>query len=881
MTNQLPPENAPIHQPEPEAKPKPRGQREKLLVRDETRQQRHTARWVLRGLLALAVAVAALGNGGVSWTVMAVVWALLLAALPAAYLAVPSKPPRVRLGFLWWLLGLVTALQVVPLPRFLVGALQPMSLQLADLGRAALNLPPATFAPLALAPGDAAFQGAVYLLGGCLALLGSIALSGHDGRRCIHWTVNVVLVVASISGAAWVCAFMSPITDFVPPGLSLKLANLCFVNPNQEAGLLNMGIAVALGRMSLAINSRWQTVFGLAALLLCGVILEVGSRGGILTMALVLALTVFMRPGPVKGRRADLRDLQRAAAVRLGVLIASVALTAAIVALPALDREFGAVADSHKVEGFARLIGLQPGSPGPSDLLHATWLAGAGPAGLPVLTGLDAKWGRSRIDFAENFLLDHVFNLGIFLGLAFLLAVLWIVIRWLKRRNDVPQAPGPTIAAYAMLVENMVDFSLELGGGLLPFMATATALERALPPPEGREDMEAKRLPHHRRVLLASGLGLIVAGILLGTSLNAMTRSDEAVLHNLPLAEMKTLVASRFLYDHHAFYLYGRKLFAQGQMQPAERAFHRAVQLRPSSPHAHLFRFATRLKLQKTHEAAEDLRWLLDQDDDMLHRALNLCLESPAAQEVLLDVLPRGPDQSERVAQYLATSRPDLVESVALKLRTAFPDKMFGIEYVRGTLYLKRGNLEPARRIAANLLSRPQTKDFGYVLEAMLLVQGGKHYQAFHLFRDVCDRMPDSWTACSGAIEAIINSNRPAEALRYLNARAPFLQDHPTHAGYMWYNKGRVAQQLGRLEDALEAFRRAHGFIPQDVSVTLSLADTSLQIGLREEARSLVDEALALQPNSPTAQRLSKELDREAQHAFEGAHAREATPSIL
>ena len=862
----------------------PRGTRIRERVRldrDETRHTRRIARWVLRGLLALAVLVAALSGGGVSWTAVMAVWALLVAAVPAAVLAVPNKPPRLLLGLLWLGLGGVVALQLLPLPRDVIAFLQPKALELSDLGRAALDLPRASFLPIALAPGDAALQGAVYLLGACLTLLGSIALSGHDGRQAIHWTGNIVIGAGVASGFAWICSHTAPLTDFIPGGLANRLGELCFVNANQEAALLNLAIAMSLSRMRLAVNPRWQTVFGVLALFPALVVLEVGSKGGVITMFLVLSMTLFMRPGLVKGRRVAQRDVQRAAMIRTAVLVASVALAAAIVALPALDSEFSEQADSHKVTKMVQLIAAKGGSLGASSLLHASWLTGAGPGGLPVLAGMDTHWGNKRVDFAENLVLDSVFSFGAIFGLLFVLALAWALIDAVRRRSDIPQAPGMIVACVTLIVANSVDFSMQLAGALLPFLALSTALERALAPRSGREGLEEKRLPIFRRVLVTAVIALAVAGGMLAKSLNAMSRNSEAVLQGADVATTRTLIAARFLSDHHAFYLYGRKLFDAHDWQGAAKAFDRAVQLRPGSAHAHLFRFATHLERGEAKIAADDLRWLLDQDDDIVQRAMRLCMDSRAAEAVLVDVIPRGSDQSGRVADFLVGKRPDLVERVAVALRQNHPNRVFEIEMVRGQLYMQRGNLEPARRIAANLLANPSTRLLGYLLEAELLQRANKHYEAFHLFREVCEKVPRSWPACTGAIDSIIASGRPDEALVYVNSRAPFLQSHTVHAAFFWYSKGRIALQLNRQEDALEAFRRAHGFSPTSDDIAIALTATCMNMGLRDEARGLVDEMLSRSPNLGAAQKLSKDLDRDAHNAVGVIAPSNPTPSIL
>lgn len=824
---------------------------------------------------------AALSNGGSSWTSVLVVWALLAAALPAAFIAVPNKPPRVFTGLIWLGMGLLVALQTLPLPRQVTAMLQPHAVELSDLGRAALGLPKAQFIALALAPGDAALQGAVYLLGATLTLLGSIALSGHDGRRAIHWAANVVIGTAIASGAAWVLAYTSPVTDFVPGSLSVRLGRLCFVNPNSEAALLNMGIALALSRMRVAINPRWQTLFGSLALFLALVVLEVGSRGGVITMGLVLTMTVFMRPRIAPGRRVDIRDLRKAAALRTGMLISAIALVAATIALPALEAEFAAHADSHKGTRMLEMMGMGAAREGAKSLLRDTWLAGAGPGGLPVLAGQDPVWGKTRADFAENYVIDSVLDFGAPIGLLLVGAVVFALIDLVRRRKDIPQAPGFIIGIAATLVANLVDFSLQLAGTLLPFMALTVACERALGPREGREGLEERRLPTFRRVLALAVLAVLVSGGLLARSLNAMSRNVEAVLQSEPPEVAKALTADRFLSEHHAFYLYGRALTAQRDFKNAALAFDRAVALRPDSAHARLFRFASHLELGDAQTAAADLRWLLDQDDDIVRRAMRLCVQSSAAEAVLIRVIPTGGDQSLRVADLIAAKHPDLVERVALALRKNQPNRVFAIEYARGHLYIERGNVEAARRIAANLLVRPETRDLGYMLEGHLLARDKKHYEAYHLFRDVCKRKPESWTACNGALMSIVAANRPDEAMTYLRIRAPYMQAEMSHAAVYWDAKGQVALQLNREEDALEAFRRAHGFAPDNLSVTLALASTCAKVGLRDEARTFVGEVLAKQPSNPTAKQMSIELERDLQQDVGTVRSKDVTPSLL
>jgi predicted Zn-dependent protease len=160
-------------------------------------------------------------------------------------------------------------------------------------------------------------------------------------------------------------------------------------------------------------------------------------------------------------------------------------------------------------------------------------------------------------------------------------------------------------------------------------------------------------------------------------------------------------------------------------------------------------------------------------------------------------------------------------------------------------------------------------------------MRGNKFYEAYHLLRDVCARRPGANVVCATAMEAIVRANRPEEALRFLREQAPQMQADTSHAAQYWHARGRVAAQQERQEDALEAFRRAHGFAPAEPEIALSLAATSAALGLRDEARALVEEVLAKLPNSPTARRLSVELERETHRAIGNSRSTDPTPTTL
>ncbi len=812
------------------------------------------SRWASRVLLLLATAMAVLWQGGASIEAMFAITTVTALAWIAAMPTMPHKSPRSRMAWLWIALGLWTAFQLVPLPHAVVALLRPQTVAIVDAGRAALGLPRPNWLPLALATGDAAMQGALYLVAGAMSALAGLVLMGDDSRAVTRNTSLFVLILSLVSGFSWLLGWFTPVSAMLPGSLANALRGLCLVNPNHEAGLLNVGLALALGRVAQGGSTRQQTLYGVIATSLALLVLFVGSRGGYLTLCAVLAMTVFSLPQPPKYLRRDERDKQLSALRRVGSIALVVLVLGALLALPLLEKE---LLPTSIHDEKLRLFGHM------TQLVRSAWLTGLGPGALPVMAGMDPTFGIYRHDFAENLLLERAIDEGLPLAIAFTVALVLLVRRMVRRWEGVTAVPGMVVAVIALLMANLVDFSLEVAGGLVPMLLLAACAERLLPDAALDRQRSAHTYRSRRRVLAGTAAAVAIALWLLTIAASSVTRRVPAALAGQSPAVARQLVADHFLHDQHAFYLLGRNLLEKGDLKGGLRALDRAVTLRPDSKHAHLFRFATRVELGVTKGAIADLRWLLKSDPETFKRTLQLCARSSQGEAVLIAAIPELTEQSYAIGFEYERTRADLLERLALTLREKYPTKRFGIEAVRGHLYVKRGMMEPARQIATAMLVDPTTRDQGWALEAMIQAHTGHPLEAFHLFADLCNRQPSDANSCYDAVDSALAAKQARPLLQFLEKHRLAMMESPGRAARYWYGVAAARMMLGDFDEAVQAARTAHGLLPDDLRIALVLASALSQVGQHEEARDLVSHLRDSHPQDPWVLKVWKEVEVE------------------
>jgi tetratricopeptide (TPR) repeat protein len=574
-----------------------------------------------------------------------------------------------------------------------------------------------------------------------------------------------------------------------------------------------------------------------------------------------MALTMLKRPVSRLASRVNPADRFLAEQRVVLTIGAAIVLIGALFLNPLLEREFGAfrgVSSEPKLQIWAQLGTIIGNAP----------VLGIGPGGVPVLHGMTSTGRHIRVDYIENFAVQRLMDWGPVPALVWLCALAWIVRKsWQGSSANRPGSAVMLVAWLGLLTHNLVDFSLELLGGLLPFALLAAGQERlAEGPQEPGPTGTFRRSRARRNLLVGSAIALSAAAVAaFGLAPGRLARGVDGNLLATTPKDWPKLIAADHLTDSHAYYRLGRHLAEQKSHRAALGPLNHAVFLRPASTQARLFRLAVALELGESAIAETDLAWLLARDQEVRKRTLRICRAVPkAAEPALIEVLSRMPASSYEIGAMLALDDPAMVERMALALRNKFPEKRLGIEALRGEMYLARDLLDPAHWISAALLANPETEELGLVLEGQILHRQGKHWLAFHAFREVCDRRPDHGTACYGAMQAAVAANRPAETLRWLQSRTPYtLTSHAVSAGHH-AGLARVYLQLGRLDEAVESARTANSHVAGNRDIGLLLCEVLLRSSLHAEAREQAEVLLRSHPNDAAVQAMIKRIDEQA-----------------
>lgn len=831
---------------------------------------RRGSRWVARVLICLAVAIAVVWKGGVSVAAVTAVAAVVGLAWFASLPAVPHRRPVLLGPWLLAALGAWTALHTVALPRAVVAALHPAALQLSDEAHRAAGLPIATSLPIATAPGDAALQAALYLIAFAVATLAANAMMGSGGRVLVRW-----LVVAMVGSAIGAALLLSVEIDVIPAQLLGPLGapakDLAIVNPNHTAGILNLALAVAIGVAVHAGSGSRQVALGVASLVIAVASLATGSRGGAVVMLVVILGTIASTPPPPRHMRVEPTRLQSMARWRAALMTACVILAGAATATPVLEREFFGTADLGR-DAKLQFLSMLP------DVVRAAPLLGWAPGGVPVALAQRPEV-TVRHDFAENLIAERLLDDGPIAAIALFAAAAWVILRSVRRTDRVFEAKPFQVAAVTFLAANLVDFSFEIAGGIIPFACTIALGEHFhKQSAREREKAEHHRRAFHARTMAAVGVALGVAGWLLVVAVpGRMTRDIDQRFEGATVAEASALASGLFAYDAHAQYLAARVALAARRTDVAQRWLDRAVALRPSGEQARLFRFAVRLENGDFPGAGADMHWLLDRGGESAQRALAVCAGSPRAEGVLVDLLPRIPDRAMEIMTVFEQSRPDIVERVAVDLRKRYPDRRFATEAQRARVYIARNAIAPARLIAAELMARPETLLDGYHVEGLILAHQAKLYPAFHLFKTVCAARPSS-PACGQAAWTILGAGRPEVALEYLRAMPPGLRASPGKASLWWRWIASAHLQLGAWDEALEAARSAHNLQPKDKDTGMLLAECLFRTHLFGELTDLSEQLRREFPRDPDVIALAQRVHAAAQPLSLRAPAAQMAP---
>lgn len=410
---------------------------------------------------ALALIGAPLALGAVHLPVMLAVSAL--GCLAFMLLVLSLRPASLHVGWLAPLLLAVNAAvlaQLVPLPPGLVELVAPRTAELyRDAGVTGWH-------PLSLDPAGTAAQAARGIGWLCLfaVLQHRAGESKRARRRILQYVAGAGAAVAVLGFGHWLAGEKQTLLGlytFAGPKLFLSTLG----NANNLSGFLNLGGLVALGLAAQAERTRVRVAWA-AAFCVCvaGSILT-ASRGG--AMALLAGLLIVPALGWGSRRRKEQTGRDEGwrgwATVGAATVVASALAWWLYAAFPRLLHELETVLDLDLADEGGKLEAYKIAWD--AALAHPWFGIGRG-AFESVQALYRSQPFRVTFTHAENEPLQALAELGLPLGCVL---VLGIALAWLGlvRRGRLSWGEaGAAAGVFALLFQNLVDFSLQFAPGL-------------------------------------------------------------------------------------------------------------------------------------------------------------------------------------------------------------------------------------------------------------------------------------------------------------------------------------------------------------------------------------------------------------------------------
>ena len=423
---------------------------------------------------AIALVGAPLAIGAVHLPVVLAVAGL--GTLSLLLLALSLRGRRLHTGWLAPLLLAIDAFvlaQLLPLPHGLVAAIAPATAALYEAAGVT------GWHPLSLDPAATAAEAAKGIGWLCLfVVLQHRAGASKTARRrilaCVASAAAAVALIGFGNHLAGERQSLFGLYTFAAPRAFLSTLG----NANNLAGFLNLGGLVALGLAAHAKRTKQRAAWLVLFALCVGGSILTASRGGAMALLAGLLLLPVIGFGS-KARREEGGEESWRSWATLGAATAIASLLAwwLYSAFPRLLREVATLFDFNVADEEGKLEAYQIAWD--AALAHPFLGIGRGAFESVQALYLSQPW-RITFTHAENEPLQALAELGLPVGAAL---VLGIGIAWLGlvRRGRLSWVEaGAAAGAFALLLQNLVDFSLQFAPGLALLALFAHHVRREL-----------------------------------------------------------------------------------------------------------------------------------------------------------------------------------------------------------------------------------------------------------------------------------------------------------------------------------------------------------------------------------------------------------------
>lgn len=668
------------------------------------------------------------------------------------------KKRKLEIPFWAWLLILLffwSLLQTIPLPIALIGILSSSTKEILEVAYGAYTLP--AWHPISLTPAETRLEAlkiGVYVI---VFLIAHNHLHRESRRRRLLWgffLLGLSLTLFGILGSMF--APGKPLLFYQPSTIknALGVITTSFVNPNHGAAFLSICTLVAL---SLAISTdviKERFVFIIGAIFIgVGVLLTL-SRGGLLSLSFALVIIYYLAL-----RRNELKFSPQIILIPI-ILIAFIGLSFWFNSKPVKDT-FGQMLPQG--QNFAKLNLIPSGL----AMLKAYPIVGVGKGAFHSVFPHYLKEGVSpgiQFSHLENEYIHFPIEVGLPIALIVILGSIYAWIRW----RYSSKVGASTLAALAILpmvaLHNVVDFSFEIFGIVLPLVIFAGILSSSTPLKKS-----LKRYRYLRRSVVYI-IPILSFVMLIWSLFTLPIKVSNAELNNIA-SKMSEKEIKRNLYTLIEkapaicqTHLRGAQLLSEKNNPEAVRWLNGALFLCPQDDRAHLKAAYLLLRSKKVDQAASECRLAYKTSWPANHaKILSWCF-TWATDKTILKMMPKDSYLLDRAIRHLLDHKKyEYAVRVSLFGREQYPwSKELSEDLLRSLVLANQ--FEQAMKFGPTALKISSSSESYYFL-SQAYSSLSNYRKSYDLLENARRQYPKNKKILAQLIQTLIKLDRKSKAL--------------------------------------------------------------------------------------------------------------------
>jgi len=735
--------------------------------------------------------------------------------------ALPRLPAMGWVGLAWLAWSL---LLLAPWPASVVGALSAEATQSYAEASALLGVELSPSLTLDR-PRGAAMMTLLLIYG----LIGVTVWCRTLQSRATNRSPVPFYVVFSGALVTVVCAIHTAMDATVLYGIYAPTASLEYepirgpmVNPNHTATLLLLTTSVTFGywlqvkerRRAILLAGTWASM--------CVMIVLSGSRANLaLLVASHLYLLWFIRQG-TKAKARRIVGLLAAVGGTIGVGIFSYALWST-----AIDPQLKA--GTLWSELVIRWI------TGWHVVMDQPWL-GHGPGNFGIAATLHTTdWYTGYLSRAHNLPLQLMAEWGSPVGLALCAVGGWWLLRLLIKTQKTPSRHAVAVGLAAVVIQNMVDFSLLIPGVGVVWVATAAWLSGRT----SHRDTTLGPWTWQHGALAVTCLGTLAA--LAGVAYQGDARHADAKIRAVTQPDVSEHVIQASLSKHpadfHLHVLSSAIALRDGNAEFAHGLAQRAQMLAPGAPTALTAGINSGFAVGEDGAAQESLHQLCHDAPYWRAECLSNLLAQRHRGDLLAEILKADSELTLALVNHLRQrGHREATTKVLTWARTQFPEQLDLQEsLVESWLRLPEaaGALDA---LSVDLLARSAEEEdtdrrrrlqrLGYLVQAKLVERERRYLEARHLYEEAASLDPKRSTEpLLHAARVLLKLKDDARLEQLLKTLRASLGPHDTVGKVAFYRlQSKVLKRRGRLQAAIQALHNAIRLTPRDPTLYEALA---------------------------------------------------------